>query len=99
MSSYLTFMRAPVAALCIGALLGLGATPALAGPQCTREPRPTWQDAARFRANLEAQGYVIVKFKTTSGQCYEIYGKDKTGAKVEIYFDPSDGKIVKQERH
>jgi Uncharacterized conserved protein len=85
-------------ALCASALLGLGSAPVLAGPQCTQEPPAKWLDAAKFRAELEARGYAIAKFKTTSGHCYEIYGKDKTGAKVEIYFDPVDGKIIKQER-
>ena len=27
---------------------------------------------------------------------YEIYGKDARGNKVEIYFDPTDGRIVKR---
>ncbi len=87
-------------AVCAATLLGLGlsAAPALAGPQCTREPSAKWLDAAKFRTDLEARGYAIARFKTTSGHCYEIYGKDKAGTKVEIYFDPVDGKIVKQER-
>ena len=31
----------------------------------------------------------------TEGNCYEIYGFDKDGKKVEIYFDPVSGKPVK----
>ena len=38
------------------------------------------------------------KFKTTKGNCYEIYGKDKAGQKVEIYYNPVDGSIVKEKR-
>lgn len=30
------------------------------------------------------------------GRCYEIYGTDKAGKKVEIYFDPVSGKPVEQ---
>jgi len=41
------------------------------------------------------QGYTIKVFKV-SGSCYEIYGKDKAGKKVEIYFDPTDGHNIKQ---
>ena len=40
-------------------------------------------------------GYKIDKFKV-SGQCYEIYGQDSKGNEVEIYFDPTDGSIVKR---
>jgi hypothetical protein len=31
----------------------------------------------------------------TDGNCYEIYGKNKQGQKVEVYFNPVDGKVVK----
>jgi hypothetical protein len=41
------------------------------------------------------QGYTIKVFQV-SGNCYEIYGKDKAGKNVEIYFDPTDGRIVKK---
>ena len=41
---------------------------------------------ADAKAKIEAQGYVIDKFKV-SGNCYEIYGKNKEGKKVEIYYD------------
>lgn len=70
---------------------------AVAGPKCTTEPREKWQNANAFQAEL-AKTYTIKKFKITSGNCYEIYGKDKQGKKVEIYFNPVDGKIIKEER-
>ena len=35
-------------------------------------------------------------FKVSKGQCYEIYGLDKTGKKVEIYFDPATAAILEQ---
>ncbi|PZR40655.1 MAG: PepSY domain-containing protein, partial [Ectopseudomonas oleovorans] len=54
-----------------------------------------WQDQDKFQADLKAQGYEINKFKVTGGNCYEIYGFDKDGKKVEIYFDPVSGKPVK----
>lgn len=80
------------------AIVGLAlASQAWAGPQCTTAPKEKWQDAKVFEAEL-AKTYSIKKFKTTSGNCYEIYGRDQQGKKVEIYFNPVDGKIVKQER-
>lgn len=77
------------------ALLGLAlGAAAWAGPQCN-VPKEKWMDAQAFQANLTKQGYHIKQFKVSSGACYEIYGTDKTGKKVEIYFDPASGEVVK----
>lgn len=51
----------------------------------------------QVQAQLKEQGYKINKFKVTKGNCYEIYGFDKDGRKVEIYHDPVSGKAVKTE--
>ena len=53
---------------------------------------------ADLKKSLEADGYKIKKFKT-NGDCYEIYGWDKAGKKVEIYFDMKTGKPLKSEVH
>ena len=66
---------------------------AVAGPTCT-VPQEKWMKEADFKARLEAQGYQIKTFKVSRGQCYEIYGFDKAGKKVEIYFDPQTGAVV-----
>jgi hypothetical protein len=47
-----------------------------------------------FKSKIEAEGYRISKFKQP-GSCYEIYGTDKDGKKVEIYFNPVDGSVSK----
>ena len=46
---------------------------------------------ADFKAKVEAEGYKIKTFKVTKDNCYEIYGVDKDGKKVEIYFNPETG--------
>lgn len=69
---------------------------ALAGPKCTDQKKETWQNEEAFQKKLIADGYNIKKFKVTDGQCYEIYGWDKNGKKVEIYFNPVSGEVVKQ---
>ena len=74
------------------ALLSCGA---IAGPKCTDAPRDQWMPAKQMKQRILADGYTIDKFKV-SGQCYEIYGQDKDGNEVEIYFDPTDGHIVKR---
>lgn len=76
--------------------LSATATTALAGPQCTTAPEKDWQNADQFERQLVEQGYQIKVFKT-SGSCYEIYGHNKEGKRVEIYFNPVDGAIVKSE--
>ncbi len=66
---------------------------AVAGPTCT-VPQEKWIKEADFKARLEAQGYQIKTFKVSRGQSYEIYGFDKNGRKVEIYFDPQTGAVI-----
>ncbi|HEY1027311.1 MAG TPA: PepSY domain-containing protein [Pseudomonas sp.] len=66
-----------------------------AATQCTTADKSQWQDQDKFQADLKAQGYEIRKFKITDGNCYEIYGHNKDGKKVEIYFDPVTGDAVK----
>ena len=83
-------------AVASAALLFAGA--AFAGPQCTDAPQSDWMSQDTMKQNLADQGYTIKKFKVTSGNCYEIYGMDKDGVKVEIYFNPVNGEVVKEER-
>ena len=45
---------------------------------------------------LQEEGYTIKKLHT-SGNCYEIYGKNKVGKHVEIYFDTKTYAIIKAE--
>ena len=68
---------------------------AFAGPECTTADKAQWQDQTKFQESLTASGFKIKKFKVTSGNCYEIYGWNKEGQKVEIYHDPVSGKAVK----
>lgn len=76
-------------------LLSAATATAWAGPTCN-VPREQWMGEAAFKAKIEAQGYQIKTFKVSKGQCYEIYGFDKAGKKVEIYFDPATAAILEQ---
>lgn len=71
---------------------------AYSGPQCTDKPEDSWQKQESFKANLIKEGYKIKVFKKTKGNCYEIYGWDKDGNKVEIYFNPITGEKVKERK-
>ncbi|MBJ6980561.1 MULTISPECIES: PepSY domain-containing protein [unclassified Luteimonas] len=68
---------------------------AFAGPKCTDAPRSQWLPEHAMQERITAAGYTIDKFKV-SGSCYEIYGRDKDRRRVEIYYDPTDGRVVKQ---
>jgi hypothetical protein len=62
---------------------------------CTSEPKSAWKDQAAFQKEL-SETYKIKVFKVTDGNCYEIYGHDKDGKRVEIYFHPVTGAVVKK---
>lgn len=90
-------MRTAVATLAplIAVVAALAAPAALAGPKCTTAPRDQWLPEKTMQERITKAGYTIDKFKV-SGSCYEIYGKDKTGRKVEIYYDPTNGRVIKE---
>lgn len=63
--------------------------------ECTSEPKSTWKDSEAFKKELETS-YKLKVFKVSEGNCYEIYGWNKDGKKVEIYFNPVTGEKVKE---
>lgn len=75
--------------LLVPALLACAA-PALADPECARPDRSAWMPESQFREQMKRQGVQITKFRITPGNCYEIYGFDREGRKLEIYYDPVD---------
>ena len=66
---------------------------ALASPHCTDEPTSKWLTPEAMKAKIVAMGHHIVVFKTTKGNCYEVYGKDSAGKNIEIYFNPVTGEV------
>lgn len=62
---------------------------------CTDKPESEWMNVEAFKKKVTEEGYTIVKFKQP-GTCYEIYGKNKEGKNVEIYFNPVDGTPTKE---
>lgn len=63
---------------------------------CTNESKDKWMKIEDFKSLVTKKGFKIRKFKQP-GTCYEIYGKDKDGKEVEVYFNPVNAKIVKIE--
>lgn len=69
---------------------------AVAGPKCTDEPESKWLTAEQMTAKFTKMGYTddTKKLHVSKGKCWEIYGHDKNGKKVEIYFHPITGDIA-----
>jgi hypothetical protein len=90
---------APMKPLLTLAVLGaasLFSSHAFAKADCKAYPKAEWMSEADAKAKIQAQGYTISKFKV-DGNCYEIYGKNKDGKKVEIYYDAKTLEPVKTE--
>lgn len=77
-------------------VLTFSTTFAFAKKDCTNAPKEKWMKIEEFKALVVKKGFSIRKFKQP-GNCYEIYGKDKDGKKVEVYFNPVDASISKIE--
>ena len=70
---------------------------AFAGADCPEAPKNQWMSPIDMQKKIiNEYGFSIEKFKV-DGNCYEIYGRNADG-RVEIYFNPVDGSIVKQKK-
>jgi hypothetical protein len=88
-------MKHVILAVALG-LCAIVSMPAFAKANCKAYPKAEWMKEADAKSRIEAQGYTISKFKV-DGNCYEIYGRNKAGKKVEIYFDAKTLEPVKSE--
>jgi hypothetical protein len=71
---------------------------AFADPICTKQPESSWMPFEQARAQVVQMGYTIKKFKKTHTGCYELYGYDAHKNRVEIYYNPVDMSVVKEEK-
>ena len=72
--------------------LVLLAAPALAEEKCN-VPQAEWRSEAELTADLTAKGWTISNIKTEDG-CYEVYGKDEKGTRVEVFLNPKTFELV-----
>jgi len=72
-----------------------------AGANCPKAPQDQWLHVLEMQKKIVNEyGFAIKTFKT-DGNCYEIYGwglnkKGDEFVKVEVYFNPVNGEIVKK---
>jgi hypothetical protein len=88
-------MKTIVSAVLVG-VAATFSTAVLAKADCKAYPKAEWMKEDDAKARIQAQGYTISKFKV-DGNCYEIYGTNKEGQKVEIYYDAKTLEPVKTE--
>ena len=70
------------------AALAVPAAPATAtGKMTCNAPQKQWKGRAALEARLKEEGWQVRKSKVDGG-CYEVYGTDPKGNRVEAYFHP-----------
>lgn len=65
------------------------ATPALAHEErCEAIPKAEWKPQAELTRKLTDGGWKEVRRVKIENGCYEVYGTDEKGGKVEVFFHP-----------
>jgi hypothetical protein len=54
---------------------------------CNSGPQEKWQSQDKLKKQLEGKKWQVRRIKVDGG-CYEVYGIDDKGKKVEAYFHP-----------
>jgi hypothetical protein len=76
------------------ALTAAIATPAAAtGKMTCNAPQKSWKSMASLETKLKKDGWEVRKAKVDGG-CYEVYGTDPQGRRVEAYFHPVSFKML-----
>ena len=78
-------MKRPLLTVCL-AVVAAGAF-AQHAEKCEPIPKHEWKPQAELERQLTNQGWKIGRVKITNG-CYEVYGRNATGRKVELFFHP-----------
>jgi hypothetical protein len=65
------------------------------GAACGSAAPNQWLSQDAITAKAVELGYQVRRVKIDDG-CYEVYGIDKNGAKVELYMNPVTGAIANQ---
>ena len=55
--------------------------------RCEAIPKDQWKPKAELERKLTEMGWKVRRVKVENG-CYEVYGTDEKGGKVEVFFHP-----------
>ena len=81
-------MTLKILPIAVALALATAASPAAATGKMTCDaPQKQWKSMAKLQAELTKQGWQVRKAKVDGG-CYEVYGTDPDGNRVEAYFHP-----------
>ncbi|MGK2899801.1 MAG: PepSY domain-containing protein [Burkholderiaceae bacterium] len=61
--------------------------------RCDPIPKDEWKPQAELERKLKNEGWTISRVKIENG-CYEVYGKNATGRKMETFFHPKTFEVV-----
>ncbi|KAE8760890.1 MULTISPECIES: PepSY domain-containing protein [Paraburkholderia] len=75
--------------------LGLSSAVFAMDVSCPVHPTAEWMKESDARAQIEAQGYKIAKFKVDDN-CYEVEAYNKDGRKVELNYDTKTLAVIRQ---
>ena len=68
-------------------LLALPGAQATGLATCDSGPKESWQPQAKLEQMLKDKGWTVRRVKEDGG-CWEVYGLDDKGQRVEAYFHP-----------
>lgn len=63
---------------------------------CGNAPQDKWMSKEALTAQMKSDGIEVRRIKI-EGSCYEVYGIDAKGAKIERLFNPETGAVVGDE--
>ncbi len=63
------------------------------GRPCTAAAQDKWLTIEALQSKVEALGYTVRNGKLKNA-CGEFYATDKSGARVELFVDPTNGAVV-----
>lgn len=75
--------RIAAAVLCLAA----GGAWAHGEVTCPKYPKAEWKPHTELHEKLVKDGWTVRRMELTP-TCYEVYGKDPQGKRVEAFFDP-----------
>jgi hypothetical protein len=75
------------------ALATLASGAAFASDKCS-VPKADWQPKEALQQKLEGEGWKVRNLKVEDG-CYEVYGFNAEGKRMEVLFDPKSFSVVK----
>ena len=89
-------MKIAICAAAIASTLVAGSVMAEENSSCTNVSQDKWMTEDAVKAKAKEAGLDVRKLKL-EGTCYEVYGIDAKGNKVEALFDPATGMQVGNE--